>query len=183
MKTHKRTTAHRYAGRGAGHHIMIAGPVVPLIVANGTHNRQFVCNRSQFGQLLTIVYARNAGLDRVEFPPDLFRSIWLGVKGFIMCRATVKPDEDTRGGLCTHDFRLRNRSRSQLGRIRGKPPQSKKIRKAQASGRRKAKLQAIAATNPFAIIVDGHKTRFLRKFSIGLEFQKSVLEDEFRCIE
>ena len=115
MKAHKRPTAHGNPGRGAGHHIVVACPMIALIVADGADDGQLVGNRGQLRQFLTVMDTGNAGLNRVEFPSDLFGSVRFGVECLVVGRASIEPDQDARSGLGSHHPRLGDTGGNGLG--------------------------------------------------------------------
>ena len=66
MKADEGAAANRDARRSAGHHVMVAGTVIALVVANGAHDGQLVGNRTEALQVLREVDAGYPGLDRIE---------------------------------------------------------------------------------------------------------------------
>ena len=98
VKADESSTAHRDPGRRPGHHVMVPGTVVSLVVANGPDQGPAIERGGQLGHVLGEADSRNTGGDRVEFTPNFSRGIRLGVKCFEVSRAAVHPDQDAAGG-------------------------------------------------------------------------------------
>ena len=98
MEADERPAADRDARRSPGHHVVVAGPVVALIVADRTHEGDLV---HQPGQLLHVLREDDAwhfGGERFELAANLARCSGLGVERLVVGRPTVHPDEDARLG-------------------------------------------------------------------------------------
>ena len=145
MEADERAAADRNAGRSAGHHIVIAGPVVALVVPNGAHDGQLVGHAGQPFHVLRILDARHLGVDRLEFTPYFFRSLRLGIERFVMRRPAIHPDQDAAS------FGLRSRLRS-----RGVRREPQEIDKARAQRRAEAELQCVATGQALAVTMDRH---------------------------
>ncbi len=61
MKTDEGTATDGNAWWSAGHHVMIAGSVVALVVTDRSNDRVLVSHRGQLGQMLADLNARHVG--------------------------------------------------------------------------------------------------------------------------
>ncbi len=121
VKADEGAAADRDARRSAGHHVVVAGAVVALVVADGAHHGQLVgdarraacrcCEKSMPG---------TACADGLELAADLLRRFRLGVEGLVVRRPAVQPDEDAalRLGRPRVDSSRRARAAAARGRVR-----------------------------------------------------------------
>ena len=98
MEADKRAAADRDPRRGAGHHVMVAGAVVALVVAHRTDDGELVSDLRQLGHVLGELDPRHARRDRRKLTTDLGRGIGLGVEGLEVRRAAIHPDQNAVGG-------------------------------------------------------------------------------------
>ena len=97
MKADERSAADRNPRWRAGHHVMVAGAVVPLVVADRADDGQLVGDAGQPGHVLREVHAGDLGLDRRELAADLGRRVGLGIERLEVRRPAIHPDQDATG--------------------------------------------------------------------------------------
>ena len=141
VKAHEGPATDRNAGRGAGHHVMIAGPVIALVMADRADDRQFVGDRPQSHHVLRQLHPGDTGVDRLELASELRRGGRFGVEGFVMSRATVHPDQDAAFGP----------PHRRLATLPGGALQSKGIGQAAAEQGPEAELQAVSPGATLAV--------------------------------
>ena len=94
VKADERSATDRDPRRRSGHHVMIAGPVIPLVVADRADHGRLVGDARQPRHDLRVVDAGDLRPDHAELAANLGRRVRLGVEGLVMRRPAVHPDED-----------------------------------------------------------------------------------------
>src|SRR4029077_367375 len=84
MKTDECAATDGNPWRRAGHHVMISGPVVRLIVPDRANDGELVGASGEPGQCFAELHTRRPRLDWRQLPSDLNRSFRLGVERFEM---------------------------------------------------------------------------------------------------
>ena len=105
MEADEGAAADRDARRGAGHHVVVAGAVVALVVADRADDRQLVGDGRQARQVLREVDAGNLRVDRRELAAEFLRRVRLGIEGFVVGGAAVQPDQDAAVRLAVESAR------------------------------------------------------------------------------
>ena len=75
METDERTTRDGDSRGSPGRHIVVAGTVIVLIMANRTDDRVLIKTRRQLLHVLREEDARNLGRNVTEFAADFLRSV------------------------------------------------------------------------------------------------------------
>ncbi len=140
MKADERAAADRNPRRRAGHHVVIAGAVVPLVVANRADDRQLVGDAGQPRHVLREVDAGHLGADGLELAANLGRRVGLGIERLEVRRPAVHPNQDA----TRRPFRWRAASAR-------RPSQPQQVDQAAAGQHAQPQLQAIAARHSFAV--------------------------------
>ena len=123
----------------AGHHVVVAGAVIVLVVANRADDRQLVADGRQPRHVLGEEDSGDLRVDRLELAANFGRSVGLGIEGFEVARPAVQPESG-----CSSSWRL--------DAVAGNRPQPQGIDQAAPQQRPQPQLQAVA------------RGRFLRSF-------------------
>ena len=99
METDKRAAPDRNPRRRTGHHVMVAGTMIALVVPYRPDDGKFVRDRSHLFHVLGIVNAADLGLNRLELAADFNRSQRLGVESLVVGRTAIQPNQNARVGL------------------------------------------------------------------------------------
>ena len=146
MEAHKRPTAHRNAGGGPGHHVVVARSVVVLVVADRTQNGELVADRRQPLHVLREMHPGDLGCDGLVLAPDLRGGGRLGVEHLDVAGATIQPDQDATGvPFLAPRFSAGLQGGNQAPSEQG--PQ--------------AEAQAVATPHPLAVLVNRHGRHIL----------------------
>ena len=104
MKTDKRTATDGNPGGCPRHHVMVARAVISLIVSNRPNDRKLIGNGRQSLHGLREKHAGRLSGDGPKLATYLDRGLWLGIKGLVVTRASIHPDQDARIGLFPDRF-------------------------------------------------------------------------------
>jgi len=99
MKADERPAADRNSRGGPGHHVVVAGSVVPLVVADGADDGELVEARRQLRHVLAELDAGDFRRDGGEVAADFGGGIGFGIEGLEMRGTAVHPNEDAAFGL------------------------------------------------------------------------------------
>src|SRR5689334_9344967 len=91
MEADEGSAGDRNSRRSPGHHVMIAGSVVVLVVADRADDRKLVQAGSQLGHVLGELHARYGGVDGLKVAADFGRSLRLGVEGLEVSWSAIHP--------------------------------------------------------------------------------------------
>ena len=130
---------------GACHHVVVAGAVVALVVADGADDGELVGDGGELFHGLGEVDAGDIRFNRLVVAPDFLGGVGLGIEGLVVAGAAVHPDEDA--------------ARLGLGDAveRGAAAEAEGIDQATADEGAQAESEAVSAGDRFAVAVDGHR--------------------------
>ena len=94
MESHESPAGYRRRRRHAGHQIMVAAAVVRVLVVKRTQDGEFVRHRRELRNAFAEMHAGQRCGDVLELTADFRRRVRLGIKGFVVGRAAIQPDED-----------------------------------------------------------------------------------------
>ncbi len=99
VEADERAASDRDPWRSAGHHVVVARPVVALVVSNRSNDRQIVRDGGQPSHQLREVDPGRLGCDRAELTADLGRGLRLWIKRLVVTRSPIHPNQNAGVGL------------------------------------------------------------------------------------